>query len=86
MKLGIVMHSFNPRTQEAEAGKLLWLPASLVYIAKFLDNQGYLERPGLKKKIKLNETETECNEAKCKVHTPIILLILSGHKRLQIQG
>lgn len=77
MKLGIVVHTFNSRTQEAEAGKFLQLPASLVYIAKFHNSQGYLERP------KLNGTDRDggVSEAKCNAHTPRTLPFLSGGKR-----
>lgn len=38
---------FNPRNQEAEAGKL-WVPGQPGQLTKFQDSQGYVKKPYLK--------------------------------------
>ena len=49
-KPGVMVHAFNPSTQEAEAGgSLIWVEASLVYMREFQDIQGYIEKPCLEK-------------------------------------
>jgi hypothetical protein len=46
--MGMVVHAFNPSTQEAEAGGFLSSrPAGLQ--SEFQDSQGYTEKPCLKK-------------------------------------
>ena len=44
----VVAHTFNPITQEAEAGGSLELKVSLILQSKFQDSQGYTEKPCLK--------------------------------------
>ena len=42
----MVVHTFDPRTQEAEADGSLWVQKQ----SKFQDCQGYTEKPSLEKK------------------------------------
>jgi hypothetical protein len=49
--LGMVVHAFNPSTQEAEAGEFLSSRPSWSQ-SEFQDSQGYTEKPCLGKKKK----------------------------------
>jgi hypothetical protein len=46
----VVAHTFNPNTQEAEAGGFLSSRPVRGLQSKFQDSQGYTEKPCLKKK------------------------------------
>jgi hypothetical protein len=47
---GVVVHAFNPSTQEAEADRFLEFEASLPGLqSEFQDSQSYTEKPYLKK-------------------------------------
>jgi hypothetical protein len=48
--LSVVAHNFTPNTWEAEAGRSLWVWGQPGQQSKFKDNQGYIEKPCLKKK------------------------------------
>ena len=51
--LGMVVKSFNPSTQEAEAGGSLWVQGQPGLQSEFQDSQGcYIEKPCLKKEIR----------------------------------
>lgn len=58
-KPGVVEHSFDPRTQEADTGRFLRVQGQPALYIEFQDNQNYLERGretlSLKKKIKKME-------------------------------
>jgi hypothetical protein len=45
----VVLHNFNPSTQEAEAGGFLSSRPAWSTRVKFQDSQGYTEKPCLKK-------------------------------------
>ena len=49
----MVMHNFNPGTQEAEAAESLWVWGQSDWYSKFQDSQSYIERPCLKQIYKL---------------------------------
>jgi hypothetical protein len=55
----MVMHTFNPRTWEAEAGGFLSIPACVQ--SEFQENQGYTKKPCLKKP---NQTKPKQNKTK----------------------
>lgn len=42
---GLVAHTFNPSTQEAEAGKSLQIPDQAGLQTELQDSQGYTEKP-----------------------------------------
>lgn len=42
-------HAFNPSTQEAEAGRSLWLWGQLDLQSELQDSQSYIKTPTLKK-------------------------------------
>jgi hypothetical protein len=48
-KPGVVVHTFNPSTREAEAGRLMSLRPAWSQ-SEFQDSQGYTEKPCLEKK------------------------------------
>lgn len=50
IQLGIVMLTFSPVTQEAEAVESLWVQGKPGLHIKFQGGQGYVERPCLKKR------------------------------------
>lgn len=57
-KLGMVVHIFNPSTQEAEAGRYLWVQGRPGLHSQFQDSYAYIERLCLKnKKDKQNKTK-----------------------------
>lgn len=47
-KHGIVAHTLNPTTEEAQASRSLWVRGQLI----LLDSQGYVDRPCLHKSKK----------------------------------
>jgi hypothetical protein len=49
--LGVMAHTFNPSTREAEAGRVLSIQGQPGLQREFQDSQGYLKRPCLKKTI-----------------------------------
>lgn len=50
--MGVVIHTFNPTAQEAEADRTLELEALVVYLLTFQAKQGHTGRICLKKKKK----------------------------------
>ena len=44
----------NYNTEEAEAGRSLWVWGQSGLLSEFQDNQGYTEKPCLKKKKQIN--------------------------------
>jgi len=56
----VVAHTFNPRTQGAEAGRALWVQGQPGLQSKFQDSQGYTEKPCLKPKPKRSILECKC--------------------------
>ena len=46
---GVVTHTFNPSTQETEAGRSQEFEASLVYRIEFQYSQRYIVKPCLEK-------------------------------------
>lgn len=52
----MVVHPFNPRAQEAEAGGFLWVQVQPGLQRKFLDSQDYKDKPCLRKKENLLQT------------------------------
>ena len=52
LRLDVTAQAFNPITQEAEAGRSLWGQGQPGPQGKFSDNQGYTEKPCLKKQNK----------------------------------
>ena len=53
-----MVHSFNPTSQEAEAGRSLWVQNQPGLQSEFQGSQGYTEKPCLRKKKKFKEKFT----------------------------
>lgn len=68
-KLGILAHSFNPGTQEAEAGRFLSLAGHPGPDSKLKDSQGFIKRPSHKNKEigKTNDSFVKGNTGFCKL-------------------
>ena len=45
----VVVHTFNPNAQEAEAGRTLWVWGQPSLHSKFQHSQDYIEKPSLEK-------------------------------------
>ena len=54
--MAVVAHTFNPSTQEAEAGGSLWVRGQPGRQSEFQDNQDYTEKHYLEKQNKQKET------------------------------
>jgi hypothetical protein len=54
---GVVAHTFNPSTREAEADRFL-VQGQPGLQSEFQDSQGYTEKPCLKNQTKQNKTTT----------------------------
>ena len=82
----VVVHTFNPRKWEVEAGGALWVQGQLVLQSKILDSKGYTEKPCLKKQNNNNNKKIHLHSELLKyviynVHLCICLLysdMLSG--------
>ena len=55
----VMEHAFNPSTQEAEAGRSLWVPGQPGLQSELQDSQGYTEKPYLEKPKKEKEMGEE---------------------------
>jgi hypothetical protein len=77
-RLGMVAHTFNPSTWEAEAGRFLSSrPACLQ--SEFQDSQGYTKKLCLENQTKPNQTKPKQNKTKQKTTTFHFMFIhLSG--------
>jgi hypothetical protein len=62
-RLGVVVHTFNPSTQEAEAGR--FLNSRPAWSTEFQDSQCYTERPCLKKTKAKNKQPNKQTNKKC---------------------
>lgn len=58
--MGVVIHTFNPNAQEAEADRTLELEALVVYLLTFQAKQGHTGRICLKK----NKTKKQAKNPK----------------------
>ena len=66
-KPGGVVHTFNPSTQEAEAGGSLWVQDQPGLHSEFQDSQGcYTEKSCLEKKKKQKQKQTNKQNSLCK--------------------
>jgi hypothetical protein len=80
----VVVHTFNPSTQEAEAGRFLSSrPAGLQ--SEFQDSQGYTEKPCLKKP-KNEKTKNKQNNNKNNNKNKSSKIKLFQDKRQNIHG
>jgi hypothetical protein len=61
-RLGVVVHAFNPSTQEAEAGGVWGQPGLQ---SEFQDSQGYTERSCLKQTNKQTNENNNNNNKEC---------------------
>jgi hypothetical protein len=59
---GLVVHTFNPRTQEAEAGRSLWVWGWPSLQSKNQDSQAYVERYISKQTNKQTRTQKATKE------------------------
>jgi hypothetical protein len=58
---GMVVHTFNPSTWEAEAGDF-WVRGQPRLQSEFQDSQGYTEKPCLEKQNKTKQNKTKQNK------------------------
>jgi hypothetical protein len=68
----VVAHTFNPSTQEAEAGGFLSLRPGLQ--SEFQDSQGYTEKPCLEKQ----KQQTKQKQKQNYIYIYIYIISLSG--------
>lgn len=78
--MGVVIHTFNPNAQEAEADRTLELEALVVYLLTFQAKQGHTGRICLKKNKTKNKQKTQ--------NTPFLTLsgLLTKFVRIRIKG
>jgi hypothetical protein len=73
-KLGVVAHTFNPSTWEAEAGDF-WVQGQPGLQSEFQDSQGYTEKPYLEKQKTTNKQQQQ-NQLFSTMQIYLILKIL----------